>query len=348
MQQTRANLKAQYPIIGVLSSIFLEVLEFDEHALPALVNLLERQPKDLRIDPNHILVQNGINKLRFGNQKAQKRLLENLRMILCCAHVLLHEKKQSQLHEVSQEEYLAFFDKCLLDPRFVAGYNDNNPNDRRDVPFLLNYYKYLKLAIELLPPVRNKGLAIQIAGRLDGSGQVYILGSGQKDSATRREAIYHLLMSERPDHSTSTIPVNNENSYYLDIPMSDATASVASQEVVVKRIEPQPIKALVRSAAEPESIQTNMVTSLLYCEELLKRIKRSKRKHCQVSHKTSEVKSGEELIQCVWEVADAAPPVVLKRSNLQCSNEDSEQCFPSSPDNCDSIGASSVDDSINY
>jgi hypothetical protein len=346
MQQNRANLKAQYPIIGVLSSIFLEVLEFDEHALPALVNLLERQPRDLRIDPNHILVQNGINKLRFGNQKAQKRLLENLRMILCCAHVLLYEK-QSQLHEVSQEEYLAFFDKCLLDPRFLAGYNDYNPTDRRDVPFLLNYYKYLKLAIELLPPVRNKGLAIQIAGRLDGSGQVYILGSGQKDAATRREAIYHLLMSERPDHSTSTILVNNVNSNYIDNPMSDHTASVVLQEVVVKRIEPQPIKALVRSAAELESIQTNMVTSLLYCEELLKRIKRSKRKHCQVSHKTSEAKSGEELVQCVWKVADAAPPV-LKRPNLQCSNEDSEECFPSSPDNCDSIGASSVDYSINY
>jgi hypothetical protein len=332
MEEQLAEVPAQDSITVILRSIFIDVLEFDQYAVPALVDLVKRQPRDLRIYPNHIMMQNGINKLRLGSHsKEQKKLLENLRTILCCAYVLLYAQRQQ---DVTQQEYLAFFDKCLVDSMFLSSYNDHSPTDRRDVPHLLNYYKYLKLAIELLPPSRNKGLAIQIASRLDGSGQVYILGSGQKDAATRREAIYHLATGHAYQSSvpnkTSTVPFISEER--------------SDQGSVCPSIQPtDEYEVQFESAVTPsDPIQANMVKVLGQCEELLRRIKNSKRKRSQISSAQEPV---EDWIQSVWRGSSTtAGP--LKRPMIAAPDYYSGETSPSSAGNSDSIGTTSIDDTF--
>lgn len=62
--------------------------------------------------------------------------------------------------------------------------------DADELTYLLHFRNYLKLALIIIPPKMNKNLLIKIASRLEGSGNFYITGGGQKPAVTRREYIF--------------------------------------------------------------------------------------------------------------------------------------------------------------
>ncbi len=191
---------ATHPIIDRLRGLFTDLFDFEQLVLPSLWRLISRPPVDLKINTKHILTQNGIDKGSFVT-KEHKKLQDTVRIVLCCAYVLLYETRllgcgiSSDCSGIGDNNDATtqqnFLEKYLNDPKFQSVYHEHIPSDRRDVPYMVSFWKYLKLSLELLPGQRNKGLAIQIAGRLEGSNEIYVLGSGQRDAATRREIIYH-------------------------------------------------------------------------------------------------------------------------------------------------------------
>jgi hypothetical protein len=175
---------------------FTDLFEYEHLLLPVLYNLVNNPPNNLGINTKHILNHNGIDKSIFKT-KDQKKMMDIMRVALCCTYVLLYESRQyhntgNVVMEVSEQQQQTFLNECMVDQRFRSAFDANTSADRRDILYMMEYCKYLKLALELLPKSRNKGLAMQIASRLDGSNEIYVLGSGQKDSATRREVIYHM------------------------------------------------------------------------------------------------------------------------------------------------------------
>lgn len=196
LQQSSSSSSVSSVIINRLRASFTDLFDFQELLSIPLQNLILRPPTDLKINTKHILSQNGINKANFVT-KDQKKVMETMRIVMCCAYVLIHEERLNKVNQhnnhtnCQQEQYEEFLNQYLEDPRFQNAYNPQLPLDRKDVPYMFAFRKYVRLALELLPSRRNKGLAIQIASRLDGSNEIYVLGSGQRDSATRREVIYH-------------------------------------------------------------------------------------------------------------------------------------------------------------
>ena len=60
----------------------------------------------------------------------------------------------------------------------------------RELQYLLAFRNIVRVALLVIPPLSNKQLLLNIGGRLEGSGNEYITGTGQKICVTRRVAIY--------------------------------------------------------------------------------------------------------------------------------------------------------------
>jgi hypothetical protein len=192
-------------VVNTIQSNFTDLmLHVDNLLLPAVDNVLRRPPHSLHINPKQLLLSNGINKMHFSESKEQKKILDTVRIALGCCYVLLHEQRLyeklghqefSRQYELSEEMFLAKYQQDIKF-REVFRYSPNSGQisnlDRKDLKYMTQFCKYTRLVLELLPGYRNKGLAIQIAGRLEGSKEVYVFGSGQRDTATRREVIYHM------------------------------------------------------------------------------------------------------------------------------------------------------------
>lgn len=261
------------PIIERLRQNFSDISEddFNKYALPALNNLMKSPPKDLRINPANILLKHGINKLHFNEKdRQQKKLLESLRLILGCAYVLLHKERVGWNHTASEvTDENEFLSVCLLDEEFRNAFNEQNVNDARDVPSMFMFWKYLMLVIQLLPEERTKTLAIQIAGRLEGSNKVYILGTSQSNAVHRRVRIYHLEIGQEgksskcskkpPNTSTATDvsePVGlerSDDSTYTSA--SSKSSSVPSKASKRNRLEKDDDDRRVTNVVRPANVR---------------------------------------------------------------------------------------------
>ena len=60
----------------------------------------------------------------------------------------------------------------------------------RELQYLLAFRNIIRVALLVIPPLSNKQLLLNIGGRLEGSGNEYITGTGQKICVTRRVIIY--------------------------------------------------------------------------------------------------------------------------------------------------------------
>lgn len=61
----------------------------------------------------------------------------------------------------------------------------------KELQYLLIFRNYLAAALLLLPGKDNKKVFLRVLERLEGAGEEYITGTGQKPSTTRRCLIYH-------------------------------------------------------------------------------------------------------------------------------------------------------------
>ena len=62
--------------------------------------------------------------------------------------------------------------------------------DKQELLYLLAFRNIVRVALLIIPPLGNKQLLLNIGGRLEGSGNEYITGTGQKQCVSRRVAIY--------------------------------------------------------------------------------------------------------------------------------------------------------------
>ena len=62
--------------------------------------------------------------------------------------------------------------------------------DSQELQYLLAFRNIIRVALLVIPPLSNKQLLLNIGGRLEGSGNEYITGTGQKICVTRRVIIY--------------------------------------------------------------------------------------------------------------------------------------------------------------
>jgi hypothetical protein len=153
---------------------------------------------------------------------------------------------------------------------------------------MLTFCKYLNLAIQLMPAGRSKGLAIQVAGRLDGSGQHYILGSGQKDSVTRREALYHLATGQpyQTAHPVITAPTAESDSHQQSAGTSTRAVPVKSEQMMSHK-----------TSTQLDPIQANLIEVLGKCDLLLKKIRTNNKRASTTLSNCAVVEDDEEVTQ---------------------------------------------------
>jgi hypothetical protein len=109
----------------------------------------------------------------------QKLLLAQIQIILKTTYVLVlsysPEFEASKYHSIGE---------------FLQHYPEFDKEDSEELHYLLNFRNYLKIALQIVPARLNKQLLVKIAARLEGSGNEYITGGGQKPAVTRRCQIY--------------------------------------------------------------------------------------------------------------------------------------------------------------
>lgn len=75
--------------------------------------------------------------------------------------------------------------------------------DAEELQLLLNFRNIVKIALQIVPPHKNKKFLLDIGGRLEGRAvySEYITGSGQKDSVKKRLIIYYTEAKLQTDES---------------------------------------------------------------------------------------------------------------------------------------------------
>ncbi len=205
-------------IIHELRNAFADFFDFETLAIPPLENLLNNIPSSLIISTTSILKDNKVDKKRFQNKEAKKDQ-DLLRTILACCHVLLYRKtEEAQRYFWDLKQFFNHYPEYFH--LWKSAINDDGNGNCHDVLYLLNYRNFLVLALKLLPPDRTKGLAIQIAYRLEGSKEIYVLGSGQRDGATRREDIYYKESGQRRPNEVT--PIDRTKKHALVTPISSS------------------------------------------------------------------------------------------------------------------------------
>jgi hypothetical protein len=87
--------------------------------------------------------------------------------------------------------------------------------DPQELHHLLAFRNIIRIALLIIPPQGNKQLLLNIGGRLEGAGNEYITGTGQKICVTRRVAIYeqegHVTVQKK---KPKTFPSTSEPTRY--------------------------------------------------------------------------------------------------------------------------------------
>ncbi len=63
--------------------------------IPIVRNIFRRIPRDLKINPDHILSQNGINRMHHtkNDENKKSKKLDQLCILFCCACVILYHEQ---------------------------------------------------------------------------------------------------------------------------------------------------------------------------------------------------------------------------------------------------------------
>ncbi len=165
----------QEEIIYALRIAFADFIFFDVLAVPLLQRIFENPCKAFQV--KSVLEDLDVDRDYFDETYGKKDM-DSLRTVIVCGYVMIFNLADQSLScKWSQQKFLEY-------------YPELSKFDKED-PYLLSFHSFLLLAMKLIPAKRNKGLLIQVASRLEGSKEIYVLGSGQKDAVSRREAIYY-------------------------------------------------------------------------------------------------------------------------------------------------------------
>jgi hypothetical protein len=149
-------------------------------AAPLRLMIQDSTRKDFGVDTAKSIMKDYVDMSLYQNEK-QKEELKKVEQILTASHVLLHSKStygQAAMWSDANELLREYpdFESVRTDPK--------------ELQYLLNFRNFMAVALTLLTASGNKIFLLRVIERLEGSGNEYITGSGQKISVTRRIAIY--------------------------------------------------------------------------------------------------------------------------------------------------------------
>jgi hypothetical protein len=106
-------------------------------------------------------------------------ILAELQIAIRCIYVLILSH---------QEECI---EKFWTDTsQLLENYREFEKDDFTELGYLLNFRNMMALSLEFIPAKLNKRLLVNICARLEGSGNEYVTGGGQKQPVTNRCIIY--------------------------------------------------------------------------------------------------------------------------------------------------------------
>jgi hypothetical protein len=153
----------------------------------------------------HYLVEKYVKNSDQYETKEQKKILDSAKTMLTTTAVYLYSLQSFTQHYF----YRSIDDLILSYPQFrdlwalSCSTSSSSSSSKRideqlsreavlqELGYLLKFRNYMIVALMLIPAKGNKTFLLRIIERLEGSGNEYILGSGQKTAVTRRCDIYH-------------------------------------------------------------------------------------------------------------------------------------------------------------
>mmetsp|Transcript_21785 Transcript_21785/g.29993 ORF Transcript_21785/g.29993 Transcript_21785/m.29993 type:complete len:520 (-) Transcript_21785:267-1826(-) len=140
----------------------------------------------------------------------RKIVLNQIRLVFKCCYVLV----------LGYHPLLRYYRWTTVD-ELVTNYPDfANLPDKQELLYLLAFRNIIRIALLIIPPQGNKQLLLNIGGRLEGSGNEYITGTGQKVCVTRRVAIYEqegkvTCQKKKPKTNASSDPNRYQQHEYV-------------------------------------------------------------------------------------------------------------------------------------
>lgn len=156
----------------------------------------------------------------------------------------------SQIHIILRTTYVLILShhdsvKELMWPSvavLLQQYPQFGDQDEQELRYLLRFRNYLRIALLIIPPRLNKQLLLKIAAHLEGSGQEYVTGGGQKPCVTRRVQIYEREGNIRAEKRLERLRPPRQPGQKRKRPSSQPS----SREVKLLRLASEEIRALSR------------------------------------------------------------------------------------------------------
>lgn len=166
-------------IFQMIKKSFADFALFESLVEKKLRNVIEDADKvEIDVKTTRKLTERYFDVQAFQTEK-QKVALAQIHIILrtCYVLILSYHDNVKQLMWPNVQTLLEHY------PQFAD-------QDEQELKYLLRFRNYLRIALLIVPPRLNKQLLLKIAAHLEGSGQEYITGGGQKPCVTRRVQIY--------------------------------------------------------------------------------------------------------------------------------------------------------------
>lgn len=170
----------QTAISAEIGNLFNDLQFYDHVVAPYIPSIVSDGCKsEISVKSTRNLTERYFNIDSFRGTPAGKIVLSQIHIIVRCVYVLILEHHpSSQLiiwHDIDQ---------------FLRKYSEFKGQSTSEQKLLLRFRNMMALAKCIIPAKLNKKMLIDICGRLEGSGNLYITGSGQKPSTARRVLIY--------------------------------------------------------------------------------------------------------------------------------------------------------------
>jgi len=212
-------------IFNQIRKAFSDFPYFDMLIKDSLRKMIEESTKrDFGVETTKALMKDYVDMSLYQNEK-QKEELKKVEQILTASHVLLHSKST--------------FAQSLLWPdvnKLLSEYPEFSvvTNDPKELQYLLNFRNFMAVALTLLNASGNKIFLLRVIERLEGSGNEYITGSGQKSSVTRRIEIYAKEGNVKSKKAGGRKPKDNNQAASAG-PSSSSDLPIGLDEQVAKK-----------------------------------------------------------------------------------------------------------------
>lgn len=247
--------------------IFLTIKNaFQDFAL--FEKLVSSQLRKLIIDSNQVeidvkttrkLAERYFDESKFQTDQ-QKLIWQQIQIILRTTYVLILSYSQE-----IRDQYFWPNTEILL-----QNYSQFQGQSSEELEILLKFRNYMSIALLIVPARLNKQLLLKIVSRLEGTGNEYITGGGQKPCVTRRVDIYEKEGSVvrkkimNPPAKKNKIPDDNNaptvSAKVTGLKRKKDASSLTLKDVKLMRLPTDEIELLAQAPPDPFSDNTHKNT----------------------------------------------------------------------------------------